>query len=147
MQITLDLSIFNDRTPGLIRVGRQVRGVDRKVSQKILLWFLEALVQANRIELRKVRLPPLYRAGVRYVREQGTENWQDCIKVFNRGYGDCEDLACWRVAELRNQGKKAQPYIRWRVNPENGMLIYHVMVMRPNGIEDPSKRLGMKGRD
>ncbi len=138
MEITFDLSLF---APRRARIG----GLPRQDSEKALLFLLESLVNIDRMILRRNKLPPLYRAGVRYVREQGTEIWQDCLKTFKRGIGDCEDLACWRVAELRNNGKVATPYIRYRPDPSTGTLIYHVMVMRGNGqLEDPSKKLGMK---
>lgn len=143
MKITLDVAFFNDRPA---RIGEP--GLGRFKSEKGLLWLLEALVNINRAELRDNDFPPLYRAGIRYLREpKGREIWKDVAKTFQSGHGDCEDLACWRVAELRNNGKRAQPYIRYRIAP-GGMLVYHVMVLRANGkLEDPSKVLGMKGSD
>jgi len=67
-------------------------------------------------------------------------------------------LACWRVAELRAQGHRAGPYVRFR--QIDGVFHYHALVMRyrpmverfeagmaerlvPLGLEDPSRRLGM----
>src|SRR5262249_45709634 len=112
--------------------------------------------------------PPLYESGVRYQREVGTENWTDVARTLELGYGDCEDLACWRVAELRLQGHTVGPYIRFR--RVNGVYHFHALVMhyepieqadeegddegvlvasdagrrfRPVRIEDPSLRLGM----
>jgi hypothetical protein len=142
MKITFDLALFSDRE---VRIGRTGMGLPRKGSEKALLLLLEALVNINRIELRKNRLPPLYKAGIRYVREgRGNENWKDCVTLYRDGEGDCEDLGCYRTAELRNNGKKATPYIRWRLDPKSGTYIYHVMVLRPDGLEDPSRVLGMR---
>lgn len=66
----------------------------------------------------------------------------------------CDDLAGWRVAELRHHGEPAQFRILKFV-PPNGKLTYHIQVQRmqrgPLGIwikgavEDPSAILGMKG--
>lgn len=152
MNITFKLALFKDKD---VRVGlrKGIPGLNRHQSEKALLWLLEALVETNRYELRTTRIngskiPLLYKSGVRYAREEGTEIWKDCVSVLGDGFGDCEDLASWRVAELRNNHKQAKPYIRYTVDPSNGMYIYHVMVMRSGGkIEDPSRILGMTGRD
>lgn len=86
-------------------------------------------------------LPPLYASGVRYKREpRGTERWLLPREVHERGHGDCEDLALWRAAELRNAGAAA----RVKVIPVRRGL-FHAVVQTPEGIEDPSKRLGMRG--
>lgn len=150
MKITLDLALFRNRHSNdavIISSGeRVVLGLTRKDSERALLWFLDALVNVNRDLLRANRLPPLYRADVRYVREEDTENWQDCVKTYLAKEGDCEDLAAWRVAELRNQGKKASCRLTWRKKGKR--LIYHVTVLRADGtIEDPSLKLGMRGPD
>lgn len=69
---------------------------------------------------------------------------------------NCEDLACWRVAELREApfhfkngrkvagGVKAKPFAKWRRAP-TGAFHYHALVLRPDGnLEDPSLTLGMR---
>ena len=52
---------------------------------------------------------------------------------------NCEDLACARVAKLRQQGeRKAKPYLY------NKGSLWHVMLKRQDGtVEDPSAALGM----
>jgi hypothetical protein len=132
---------------------------DRPRSQEGLLWMLEALCKINEGHLADRPYPRLYEAGVRYQREQGTEEWLDIPSVIEAGWGDCEDLACWRVAELRAQGKHAGPYVRYR--NISGVFHYHALVMVyrravergpngrlverfvPAGLDDPSKALGM----
>ncbi len=150
MKITFDLSLFVDAPKKALRVGEGTeKGLRRQESEKALLWLLESLININRMELRANKIPPLYNAGVKYVREPvGEENWRDVVSIYRDGFGDCEDLSCWRIAELRNNNKRCEPYIRWRVDPSNNMLIYHVMVLRTGEVlEDPSKILGMKGID
>jgi hypothetical protein len=137
---------------------------DRPRSQEALLWMLEALCKINEGHLAAKPYPPLYEAGVRYEREPGTEHWLDVPSILEAGAGDCEDLACWRVAELRRQGVHAGPYVRYR--KRDGVLHYHALVMHyrrafrrgkdgrpierwvPDRIEDPSRKLGMgRGQD
>jgi hypothetical protein len=88
----------------------------------------------------------LYKSSVIYVPEAKQERWQDIPHVLEAGEGDCEDLACWRIAELNHiAGIKARPFISWRRISGKG-LRYHALVLWPDGrIEDPSLALGMKG--
>jgi len=149
MLIEFHVALFADNPRGkAIRVGSEPLGLVRKRSEKALLWLLEAGVNINRMQLRDNKLPLLYNSGVRYKREpRGEEKWRDAVHVFSEQHGDCEDLSMYRIAELRNSGRWAEPYIRFRVAPD-GLLIYHVMVFRGKGkLEDPSKILGMEGSD
>ncbi len=85
--------------------------------------------------------PPLYRSGVRYQREVGTERWLTPSQVMAMGRGDCEDLAAWRAAELRVHGE--DPDARARVI-RSGPRTWHAVVERGDGrLEDPSRELGM----
>jgi hypothetical protein len=119
---------------------------------------LEATVQINREYLRaNPSTPNLYDSGVRYQNEPARIN-QNGIEMFDiipvmlrRGWGDCDDLAPWRVAELQERfGEPASIRIQWKARPGRGKL-YHVLVRRGNvpathpfSIEDPSRRLGMR---
>lgn len=83
-------------------------------------------------------------APVRYHTEpKGLEEWTDIPTTLCRGWGDCEDLSCWRVAEYRRAGIPAKPHFTWRkIAP--GVTLYHIQVLMPNGtVEDPSRVLGM----
>jgi len=63
-------------------------------------------------------------------------------EVMRHRFGDCEDLSAWRVAELRLGGVRAIPWV-----VQSGNRLYHVQVRYPDGtIEDPSRRLGMRGK-
>lgn len=104
---------------------------------------LGALTACNRILMRDSRrrgrrVPPLYRSGVRY-RRQPPERFLTWPRVLARGYGDCDQLAAWRAAELQEMGIAARAVPR-RVRA--GLM--HVVVVWPNGrVEDPSRKLGM----
>ena len=85
--------------------------------------------------------PPLYSSGVRYREEPpGTEEFCAIPDVLRRGWGDCDDLAPWRAAELRLCGEEAT------AEPVHmGDGLWHVVVRRADGsIEDPSALLGMR---
>ena len=126
-----------------VKLFRGPRDADR--SRQALCGLMFGLVQVNRGWLKHYpATPQFYRLGVLYRPERGTEAWADIPTILERGYGDCEDLACWRCAELNNKGVKASPYITWR--KAGGRTIYHALVKWPNGkIEDPSRATGMGG--
>lgn len=111
--------------------------------------FLEALVTANQLYIRTHHVPPIYESGVRYEEEPvdgRPEEFASIYQVIKRGWGDCDDLAPWRCAELREQGERAKIRITWR-RRNSGQRVYHVIVRRENGtIEDPSALLGMYDR-
>lgn len=139
---------------------------ERRRSQKALLWLMEGLCRINQDifafqnKLGK-RVPALYGSGFKYQREDGqewwkvgtrlegepTELWQDIYKTVARKGGDCEDLACYRIAELRYVYKRpARPFVTYRVGPD-GAYHYHALLWAkgPDGwrLEDPSRKMGM----
>lgn len=132
-RITFDVKLF-------------LNDADTPRSRKVLLGLMEALCYANLLWLIDHPLTPkLYASGVQYQAEENTEVWQDIPTMLNSRFGDCEDLACWRVAELRNAGIKAHPYLKWRLAGPRAST-YHATVRLPDGrIEDPSAALGMNG--
>lgn len=130
--------------------------------------ILESLTTVNQQFLQKFNVPPLYRSGVKYREEplglmrfkpvnsaglidnQHAQNLLGPLEefaaipvIYDRGWGDCDDLAPWRCAELRNYGEKAKIRIQWK-RMRNGHKLFHIVVRRENGmVEDPSKILGM----
>jgi hypothetical protein len=104
---------------------------------------LDALVLLDVHYLRTRRLPALYGGTIRYQREaRGAEglreDWCTAPVVAARGFGDCEDLACYRAAELQVRGIHARPDVI------KFARVWHIVVRMPDGsVEDPSKRLGM----
>lgn len=136
--------------------GRSLRGYkDRELNRFFpVILLLEGLAQVNQWQLRRSPgLPPLYQSGVFYKEEApGCEDWLDIPHLYAQGFGDCEDIACARTAELREQGVAAVPCIKFKdfMAPVGGVTqlvtLIHVMVLLPDGTtEDPSKVLGMKG--
>ena len=116
-------------------------GASPAYSMKSTQALLDALTAINRAYLAEHQAPRLYQSGVRYQRERGRESWRAVPAILRAGFGDCEDLAAWRAAELQKQGKRARAVLV-RVAPR----LMHVVVERGGGrFEDPSKVLGMKG--
>lgn len=94
---------------------------DQIWSQMRLLWIMEGLCRVNQTHLRQMDAfkkrgliergyPPLYRSGMHYETEKGTEIWPDIPSmlsgtmgkgIYPGPWGDCEDFSCYRVAELR----------------------------------------------
>jgi hypothetical protein len=142
---------------------------------------LMALVSINRRYIRRYpdQIPLLYEAGVVYDRMEpapgtacGDDDWADIIIILEQQErrADCEDLACWRVAELNERFRvPAVPFIRLYADrvPDvlSGQLsprhLYHILVRWPDGrsdypntvyrcpetgamLEDPSRVLGME---
>jgi len=100
---------------------------------------LRGLTAVNREVLREGNLPALYDSGVRYKPEGlGMENWQRADETFARGCGDCEDLACYRAAELNLAGELGA----FADVIKTGSRRYHAIVRRDDGsAEDPSRIL------
>ena len=74
----------------------------------------------------------------------GRDEWQDIPETIKRREGDCEDLGCWRLAELRVRSHEdARPFVKCAVYGPR--TVYHVAVTRADGrVEDPSRVLGMR---
>lgn len=118
-------------------------------NRRLLTILLEALTEINVSILRTYgdKIPLLYKSGMRYRRESiGQEDWCDVIELIRLGYGDCEDLSCWRAAELRVRfgDPHARAFVKGPKKLPGGVLMYHIQVQRGDGrIEDPSLYLGM----
>lgn len=122
----------------------------------------EAVVEINRLYLRTHHVPPLYSAGVVYQEEpagQGFEEFATIPQVIGRGWGDCDDLVPWRVAELREAGEPAKVRLLWQKakrGPHAGKKLFHLVVRRAvrdpvtkrwvnaDKFECPSTKLGMR---
>jgi hypothetical protein len=121
----------------------------------VLSSLLDALTLANvAYLLSHPHTPNLYESGVRYEEEPpGRDEWQDIADTIARRRGDCEDLACWRIAELRVRSRETRAThgvtvseIPDRRRPGRFVTTFHIRVVHEDGsIEDPSRILGMSG--
>jgi len=124
---------------------------ERGYSEAVFRLLLSVLANADLLYLRThYPIPSIYSGVVRYEREPlGQEKWKGISACIRDGFADCEDLACWRTAELAHKGIRARPAFWRRVHrtTRGKINVYHVVVLYPDGrIEDPSRRLGM-GRE
>jgi len=105
--------------------------------------LLEGLVRLDLSQLRRGLVPPLYSSRVRYRREErGREDWQSAKRCVELGFADCEDLSAYLAASYRLAGVEARAIVK-QVRPG----LKHCLTLLPDGtVEDPSKRLGMKGK-
>lgn len=100
--------------------------------------------------LSKANAPSNVRDAFENLAEQcgSGEHFRDIPRVIENGGGDCDNVAAWRAAELREKGFDVSPYITWRKRPDGGTT-YHVIVRWNNdgSSEDPSLLLGMGGAE
>ncbi len=134
---------------------------DPRVVALLARGALNVTIATNVVMMRQfgpAQFPPLYKSGVVFKPEPWAgkfEEFAHALRVLARGWGDCDDLVCYRVAELRVFGDRLAG-----TPPEKALArIYgrdrkmHAQVRRGDGktlkdctIEDPSRLLGMAGR-
>jgi hypothetical protein len=102
------------------------------------------------------RLPPIDPGGLRVMsisREAAQAPCWDIQTADHRVYlpehdvtvSNCDDLAPWRCAELREAGEPAKIRVQWKRDARTGQKLFHILVRRADGsIEDPSLKLGMR---
>jgi hypothetical protein len=113
---------------------------DQIWSQMRMLWMMEGLCRVNQTHLRQFNefkkrglveqgYPTVYGSGLHYETEKGTEIWPDIPSllmgtmgkgVYPGPWGDCEDLACYRVAELREVPWHYQRTAPWKPKKDDG---------------------------
>ena len=111
---------------------------------------LEALVSQNMWQRRVLTAhnqapAPLYQTRVVYRRDPpGAREWfRSLARVYSTGWGDCDDLAAIRAAELRAEGVKALAEVRRTPNPRT---LHAVVTDGTRIIEDPCAILAALGR-
>lgn len=121
---------------------------------RIILTWVRALVETNKIILAEFHAPTLYDSGVRYAFQGAVDDWQDIARCLATRAASCNSLTAWRCAGLQMAGEQATPYIQNQtvVKPNGEKLdVFHVIVQReladPHHWEDPSRTLGMPSSD
>lgn len=114
--------------------GEEIRASDAKVGQR-----LKSLLSRS-VEVKAIRGSEPELCG-----DIETDSGRFYLPESDLVVHNCEDLACWRAAELRvRYGVLAEPTFIWKLRPKGGYL-YHILVKLPDGrIEDPSRTLGMR---
>lgn len=99
---------------------------------------LRVLVFANLLWLRSQAraqraVPSVYSAGVRFRPEpqagSGVELYQTIPEVIAQGWGDCDDVTGWRVAELLCAGESGADVALVEQAPR----VWHAVARRANG--------------
>ncbi len=122
--------------PGLLRVV-----LDVPTREDGYLLLLDCLTAINIWSRQRWHFPSVYDGQLRYEREPpGLEIWASTPALFARGFGDCEDLAADRVAELVVQGVAARTVLDLERRSASGDQ-YHVLLEHAGGREDPSAAL------
>jgi hypothetical protein len=114
-------------------------GATRLANARALRALLDCSVALNRAYLADNSVAPLYRSGVVYGR---TNDWLTIPAMLQQGFADCKSLAPWYIAEKLAHGEDARPVFRWVKNPD-GTNDFHILVHTADGVEDPSRVLGM----
>ena len=129
-----------------------------RLTDRTLGYLLDCLVEINCEQLETFKaIPLIYESGVRYYHDKRDDPWMDILSVLaahNRFMAtgvpqiiDCEDLVCWRVAELRVRFgiMNARPvFKRMRIQgPRGPVQMVHILAEANGQVEDVSRILGM----
>lgn len=127
------------KTPGLLFTQRQ--------KERCIEAMLNGLAAINLEYLSAYpQTPLLYQSGVRYRDDSYTkfDEWCDIPTTLARGWGDCDDLVPWRIAELWRDGVRNATGMAIAQKLSNGSILFHALIKFGNGqTEDPSRLLGM----
>lgn len=133
----------------VVDIDHRVTG-DPRLTMLCARAYLYGQVAHNRLLMRLNRVPRLYdlrRQGlVEFDQEPNAGKYEEFASaplVIARGWGDCDDLCAYRVAELLETGEPARLRIYCKETADD-IKLYHVQVRRADGtIEDPSRICGM----
>jgi hypothetical protein len=147
-----------------MRLVTTIEGSPPEVAAQ-LGYYLNGLAQANRLIMRRDRIPPLYKAGIPYQVEPWASEFQSlstCREAIDRKWMECKAAAAWLLAEYREaqpseeHARRFDIFVDWKeraadpVNrglvPRDGVVrVYHARVLHPDGrLEDPTRRLRRK---
>ena len=128
-----------------VRIEATIGGTDADAHRRSIQALLSCSQLLSQGWLRAhPEAPNLYSSGVRYRREppELREQFATAPVCLLQGWGDCDDLAPWRAAELVvREGEPGARAIVYEVAPGS----WHCVVRRADGsIECPSSLLGMR---
>lgn len=128
--------------------ARRTPELQERAAWVALRLLLEGLIEINLVFLRHHQLltgkhfPSIYDVLPKY-KPNVFGIWRAIESVAKSGDGDACDLACWRIAELRNKGcKNVYPHLKTTYT-EDGSTITQVQVLIDDMIEDPIACLGI----
>lgn len=138
------------RTKGRPAMRIRLAIPDRHVGADVLNAALEATTLANESLLHAGEAPlatEAIKAGVKWKPEpfHDGEHFDLATETYERGWGDCDDLASWLAAELRSTG--ADPGAK-AVVKRTGPSRWHAVVQLSDGtVVDPSEWAGMPKKE
>lgn len=118
-------------------------GSDRRKAERRYLSHLEALVKKNVAYLRAhPKVPWVYKSGVvlRTLVLHDHHYFLSIPQALHRNSAPIDAIACWRCAELRLHGKKAQILLRRSPRAYGGVTISTHIRLPSGKIEQPEKR-------
>jgi hypothetical protein len=96
---------------------------------------LRDALMAGAVLYSQESLPGLMSSGVEY-RSKTVEGLTHPDEVFQRGFGDIDDLCVWRCAELMRAGEKASIRIEWRPAKSGGTMFSCLVRRADNSLEN-----------
>lgn len=108
---------------------------------------LAGLVAVNRLQLQQGARSvsrALHTGQLRYIRLDRREHWLNVREVWDRGGGDCEDLAAALAAELQLAGHPDARVILFQARPGLWHAVTEVTVGGRLVRYDPSRTGGMR---
>ena len=129
--------VRDDEGEGIVVVMGVIPGTETVLSANIRR-VIRGIAECWAEQLREHPLPPLYKSGVVYKPEPASnqcEVFSDPYTTYLLGFGDCDDLVIWRLAEVLASGGQAWAQAMRKI----GTTRYHVAVRMGDGSEeDPS---------
>src|SRR5580704_15741152 len=120
------------------------------VQPSVINAALEAVTRVNQAMIKAGDVPTFdpdtpRDFGIRWRPENmGDEHFDHAGIVMERKWGDCDDLAPWRAASLRETGEDAGAVA---IAVPSGPDMYHALVRRSDGSnDDPSVAAGMASK-
>lgn len=117
---------------------------EKAIAANEICQCMEIAIARARREIRKNKIPHLYKSGVKYIAQDPKAcAMRTPTEVLKRGGGDCKQLVIWSIAENREAGINSTPRIIWLAD-KKGLRAHAQERMPDKSIHDPSYNLGMK---